>query len=58
LVKCYPVMIDNKIKGALITALRSHYDVSVLEIISPICLRKHLKLKDGNKVKIDVFTLP
>jgi len=58
LVKCYPVMIGNKIKGAFVSALRSHYDVSVLEIIAPVCLRKHINLKDGNKVKIDVLTLP
>ncbi len=58
LVKCYPAMIGNKVKGALILALRSHYDASVVEIIAPICLRKHLNLKDGNKVKVEVFTLP
>ena len=57
LVKCYPVLIDNKVKGALITALRSHYDVSVLEIIAPVCLRKQLNLKDGNKVKVEVMIL-
>jgi riboflavin kinase len=56
LVKCYPAIIDNKVKGALITALRSHYDVSVLEIIAPVCLRKQLNLKDGVKVKVEVFT--
>jgi len=54
LVKCYPVVIDNKVKGALVTALRSHYDVSVLEIIAPACLRKQLNLKDGNKVKVEI----
>ncbi len=58
LVKCYPAIIENKVKGALITAMRSHYDVSVLEIIAPVCLRKQLNLKDGNKVKIEVYTLP
>ncbi|XES78515.1 MAG: DUF120 domain-containing protein [Candidatus Bathyarchaeia archaeon] len=58
LVRCYPVLIDNKIKGALITALRSHYDVSVLEIIAPVCLRKQLNLKDGNKVKVEVMIVP
>ena len=58
LVKCYLVMIDNKVKGALISALRTHYDVSVLELIAPVCLRKHLNLKDGTKVKIEVLTLP
>jgi riboflavin kinase len=57
-VKCYPAVIDNKVKGALITALRSHYDVSVLEIISPVFLRKQLNLKDGNKVKVEIYILP
>ncbi len=57
-VKCYPVMIENKVKGALILALRSHYDASVLEIIAPVCLRRHLNLKDGQKLKVEVMTLP
>jgi riboflavin kinase, archaea type len=54
-VKCYPVLIGNRVKGALVTALRSHYDVSVLEIIAPVCLRKQLNLKDGNKVKVEAI---
>lgn len=58
LVKCYPAKIDNKIKGALISAMRGHYDISVLEIIAPVCLRKQLGLRDGHKVKVEVFTLP
>jgi len=58
LVKCYPATINNKVKGALISALRSHYDISVLEIIAPNCLRKQLNLRDGYKVKVEVFTLP
>jgi len=57
-VKCYPVTIENKAKGALILALRSHYDASVIEVIAPVFLRKHLKLKDGHKVKVEVLTLP
>ena len=58
LVKCYPAIIDNKVKGALITALRSHYDVSVLEIIAPVCLRKQLNVKDGSKVKAEIYIMP
>jgi riboflavin kinase len=58
LVKCYPVTIDNKVKGALISALRSHYGNSVVEVIAPVCLRKQLNIKDGNKVKVEVLTLP
>ena len=58
IVKCYPVLVDNRVKGAIITALRTHYDVTVLEVIAPICLRKHLDLKDGQKVKVEVLALP
>jgi riboflavin kinase, archaea type len=57
-VRCYTVIINNEVKGALITALRTHYDASVLEIIAPVCLRKQLGLKDGNKVKVEVQILP
>jgi riboflavin kinase len=57
-VKCYPAVIENRVKGALVTALRTHYDSSVIELIAPICLRKHLALKDGHKVKVEVLTLP
>jgi riboflavin kinase len=57
-VKCYPIIIENAVKGALISALRSHYDESVLEIIAPVSLRKHLGLKDGHKVKVEILTLP
>ena len=57
-VKCYTVIIENKAKGALISALRRHYDASVIEVIAPVFLRKHLKIKDGHKVKVEVLTLP
>ncbi|MBS7632308.1 DUF120 domain-containing protein [Candidatus Bathyarchaeota archaeon] len=57
-VRCYPAIVQNTVKGAIVTALRSHYDNSVLEVISPVPLRKHLKLKDGHKVKVEVLTLP
>ncbi len=56
LVKTYPAIIGGSVKGALVTALRSHYDASVLEIIAPVCLRKQLGLKDGHKVKVEVYT--
>ncbi|MEM3550012.1 MAG: DUF120 domain-containing protein [Candidatus Bathyarchaeia archaeon] len=57
-VKCYPAIIENKVKGALVSALRCHYNSSVIEVIAPICLRKHFTLKDGHKVKVEVLTLP
>lgn len=57
-VRCYPAVIGNKVKGALISALRGHYDNSVLEIIAPVNLRRNLNLKDGNKVKVEILPLP
>jgi len=57
-VKCYPAIINNNVKGAVIYALRSHYNSSVLEIIAPSFLRSKLKLKDGNKVKVEILILP
>jgi len=59
-VKCYPAIIQNKVKGAVLMALRSHYhyNSSVIEVIAPIFLRKHLGLHDGSKVKVEVLTLP
>jgi len=56
--KCYPTFINNKAKGALMFAFRTHYDSSVLEIIAPQYLRNQLKIKDGQKVKLEVFTMP
>jgi len=57
-VKCYPAVINNKVRGAVVLALRSHYNSSVLEVIAPTYIRSQLKLKDGNKVKVEVLTLP
>jgi riboflavin kinase len=57
-VKCYPAIINNKVKGAVIYAMRSHYGSSILEIVSPTFLRRHLKLKDGHKVKVEILILP
>ncbi len=57
-VKCYPSIINNRAKGAVVSALRSHYNSSVLEIIASRLLRSNLKLKDGNKVKVEVLILP
>ncbi len=57
-VRCYPAIINNKEKGAVINALRTHYGESVIEIVSPTCLRSRLKLKDGHKVKVEILILP
>jgi riboflavin kinase len=57
-VKSYPAIINNKAKGAVIYAMRSHYGSSVLEVVAPTFLRRQLNLKDGNKVKVEILILP
>jgi riboflavin kinase len=54
-VKCYKALINDKAEGAVVTALRSHYSTSVLEVIAPTDLRDLFKLKDGDKVCVKVF---
>jgi len=54
-VKCYKALINDKAEGAVVTALRSHYKASVLEVIAPTYLRDQFKLKDGDKVRVKVF---
>lgn len=52
--KCYPALINNSIKAAIIICSRSHYGPDVLEILSPSNLRKELNLRDGDIVRLSV----
>ncbi len=51
---CYHALI-NDIRGAALIIERTHYDFSVLEVISQHALRKELGLKDGDMVRVSVF---
>ena len=48
----YPLTVNGEVEGALIVADRTSYDLSVMEIISPVNLRKSLGLEDGDMVTI------
>jgi riboflavin kinase len=56
-VKCFPVMINGKVKGAIALPDRSHYSSDTIEIISRHNLRRELKLKDGSKVDIELLKI-
>lgn len=53
--KCFPVIINDTVEGAIVLTKRSLYDESVLEIIAPVNLRAKLNLKDGDKVRLKVY---
>jgi len=53
-VKCYRAIVEDRIEGAVLVAMRSHYGDDVIEVIAPIGLREALGLRDGQTVRIRV----
>jgi riboflavin kinase len=50
--RCYPSVVNGKYPAAILVIDRTHYDDSVMEIISPINFRKELGLKNGDEVTV------
>ena len=51
-VRCYPAVVNDDVEGAVVMAERTIHDESVLEVISPIYLRRHFDLRDGDVVRV------
>jgi len=54
-VKVFRAKIAGRHTGAVLAIERTHYDKSVLEIISPVNLRKALGLKDGDECSVIAY---
>jgi riboflavin kinase len=54
--KCYPLLLNDEIKGALIVADRTIHDLSTMEIVSPVYLRRHFGLSDGDPIKVSFLS--
>jgi riboflavin kinase, archaea type len=54
-VKVFRAKIEERHPGAVLAIERTHYDKSVLEIISPVNLRKSLGLKDGDDCSVIAY---
>src|SRR6266571_4794750 len=52
--RCFRARIGERQKGAALVIERTHYDDTVLELISPVNLRRELKLKDGDELSATV----
>lgn len=52
--RCYPLLVNDEVEGALVVADRTSYDLSVMEIIAPISLREHFGLEDGDTVRVSI----
>lgn len=53
-VKCFRAQV-GRYPAAVLAIERTHYDNTVLEVISPLNLRKTLKLKDGDECSVTVY---
>ncbi len=51
--KCYIVSVGG-LEAAVVSPERTHYPLDLIEIIAPVKLRDTLKLKDGDRVVIQV----
>jgi len=54
-VKVFKAEIEGRHPGAVLAIERTHYDSSVLELISPINLRRTLGLRDGDECSVVAF---
>jgi riboflavin kinase, archaea type len=56
--RCYKATVNGSFPAALLIIDRTHYDDSVMEIISPVNFRHELGLKNGDKVDVVVSVEP
>ena len=54
-VKCFRAKIAGKHSGAVLAIERTHHDGSVLEVISPVNLRRALGLADGDECAVMAY---
>ncbi len=55
-VRCYRALVDDAVEGAVILIDRTSYGETVVEVIAPVNLRELLRLRDGDRVRVKVFT--
>ena len=54
-VRCFRARVGGKHPGAVLAIERTHYDSSVLEVVSPVNLRRALGLKDGDECSVTAY---
>ncbi|NWF96103.1 MAG: CTP-dependent riboflavin kinase [Candidatus Thorarchaeota archaeon] len=54
---CYRVRINGSTDGAVVIAQRTHHSPEILEVISPVNLRKSLGLNEHSEVTLSVIPL-
>jgi riboflavin kinase len=52
--ECFRARVEGKVEAAVLAIERTTHDDSVLEIISPVNIRRQFGLKDGNKIHVTI----
>lgn len=52
--KCFRAVVNEKVSSAIVLPIRAHYGEDVVELIAPQSLRRRLRLKDGDTVRVRV----
>ncbi len=55
-VKLLRCKVNDSEDGAVLLIERTHYGADVLEVVAPVELRRRFRLKDGDRVRVQVFT--
>lgn len=55
-VKVLRAKVNGSVDGAVLLIERTHHGRDVLEVVAPIDLRKRFKIKDGDRVNVEVST--
>lgn len=53
--KCFMVLIEGKIRGAIVVPEVTRYGDDVIELLAPVYLRRALKLRDGDQVTVEIL---
>jgi riboflavin kinase, archaea type len=53
--ECFRALLNGKIEAAVLVIERTSHDDSVLEVISPVNVRKQFHLLDGDEVRVTIF---
>lgn len=53
-IRCYPCVVNRKVKGAVVIPDRTHHPSDIVEIIAPIYLRKELSIEDNDYVNVEM----
>jgi riboflavin kinase, archaea type len=53
--ECFKAMLNENVEGAVLVIERTIHDDTIMELISPVNLRKHFRLKDGDDLEISIY---